>query len=62
MPQLTFNLGIEDIAKIIMNLDDGELESLSILLSNNGEELLKRKNEILNNEVKTLSRDEVFEV
>ena len=56
------NISIENLAKTINKLKKKDLEILTLLLSNDGKELLKRKKEIENNTVKTLSKDEVFDV
>lgn len=57
MPQMTFN--IEDIAKLIACMERRELETLSVLLSDEGKELLQRKKDIESKKVKTLSREEI---
>jgi hypothetical protein len=60
MPTLT--ISVETIAETIKKLNKKDLERLSILLSDTGRELLKRKREIEKKKVKPLSRDEVFDV
>jgi hypothetical protein len=60
MPTLT--ISVETIAETIKKLNKKDLERLSILLSDTGRELLKRKREIERKKVKPLSRDEVFDV
>ena len=62
MPQMTFNIRVEELAKVISGLERRELETLSILLTDEGKELVERKQGIENNEVRTLSREEVFDV
>ena len=62
MPQMTFNIKIEDIAKLIACMEKKELETLSVLLTDEGKELLERKKDIESKEVKTLSREEIFDV
>lgn len=61
MPQMTLNIKIEDIAKLIACMEKKELETLSILLTDEGKELLERKKDIESKEVKTLSREEIFD-
>ncbi len=61
MPQVTVNIKVEDIAKIIGCMEKRELETLSILLTDEGKELLKRKKDIECKEVKTLSRKQIFD-
>ncbi len=60
MPEVTIT--VESLADAILHLDKKSLEELSILLADQGKELLKRKKEIINKKVKTLSRKEVFDV
>ena len=60
MPQMTLNIKIEDIARVITCMESSELETLSVLLSDEGRELLQRKKDIENEKVKTLSRQEMF--
>ncbi|MGA1843487.1 MAG: hypothetical protein ACMUIS_02870 [bacterium] len=60
MPKI--NISIENLAETIKKLEKRDLETLSLLLSDAGEELSKRKKEIENKTVKTLSREEVFDV
>ena len=62
MPQMTFNIQVEDIAKLIACMERRELETLSVLLSDEGKELLQRKKDIESKKVKTLSREEIFGV
>jgi len=61
MPQVTVNIKVEDIAKIIGCMEKRELETLSILLTDEGKELLQRKKDIECKEVKTLSRKQIFD-
>ena len=60
MPKI--NITIETLAETIKKLDKKDLETLSLLLSDAGEELLKRKKDIEKKTVKTLSREEAFDV
>ncbi|MBW2610407.1 MAG: hypothetical protein JRC68_08710 [Deltaproteobacteria bacterium] len=61
MPQMTLNIKIEDIAKLIACMEKKELETLSVLLTDEGKELLERKKDIESKEVKTLGREEIFD-
>lgn len=61
MPQMTVNIKVEDIAKLIGCMEKRELETLSILLTDEGKELLERKKDIESKEIKTLSRKEIFD-
>ena len=62
MPQIILDIKIEDLAKVIASMEKRDLETLLILLTDEGKELLKRKQDIESKEVKTLSREEVFDV
>ncbi len=61
MPEMTVNFEIEEIAKAIACMDKRDLETLSIILSDEGEELLERKQDIEGKQVRALSREEVFD-
>jgi hypothetical protein len=61
MPQMTVNIKIEEIAKAIACMEKRELETLSIMLSDEGKELLQRKQDIEDKQVRSLSREEVFD-
>ena len=61
MPQMTVNIKIKEIAKAIACMEKRELETLSIMLSDEGKELLERKQDIETNRVNTLSKEEVFD-
>jgi hypothetical protein len=58
----TVAVSVATIAETIKKLNKKELETLSILLTDQGKELLRRKKDIIKRRVKTLSRDEVFDV
>jgi len=62
MPQMTLNIRVEDIAKLIAGMERKEIETLSVLLTDEGKELLKRKQDIEIRKVKTLNREETFDV
>ena len=62
MPQITLDITLDDLAKVIASMEKRDLETLLILLTDEGKELLKRKQDIESKEVKTLSREEVFDV
>jgi len=61
MPQMTFNIRVEELAKVIAGMRRKELETLSVLLTDEGKELLERKHDIESKEVKTSSREEIFD-
>ena len=62
MPQIILDIKLEDLAKVIASMEKRDLETLLILVTDEGKELLKRKQDIESKEVKTLSREEVFDV
>jgi hypothetical protein len=62
MPQITLDITLDDLAKVIASMEKRDLETLLILVTDEGKELLKRKQDIDSKEVKTLSREEVFDV
>jgi hypothetical protein len=62
MPQITLDITLDDLAKVIASMEKRDLETLLILVTDEGKELLKRKQDIESKEVKTLSREEVFDV
>jgi hypothetical protein len=62
MPQIILDIKLEDLAKVIASMEKRDLETLLILLTDEGKKLLKRKQDIESKEVKTLSREEVFDV
>ena len=62
MPQITLDITLDDLAKVIASMGKRDLETLLILVADEGKELLKRKQDIESKEVKTLSREEVFDV
>ena len=62
MPQITLDITLDDLAKVIASMGKRDLETLLILITDEGKELLKRKQDIESKEVKTLSREEVFDV
>ena len=62
MTEVCIHIPVENIAGMIKSMDKQELETLCLLLSNQGRELRKRKDEIDSGKVRMLSRDEVFDV
>jgi len=62
MPQLMINIPVQQVATIINSMNDGEMETLLLLLSEEGKELVKRSEDFKKKKIKYLSRDEVFDV
>ncbi len=61
MAQMTVEISIDELAKTISDLSDAERETLLLLLSEQGDELLRRKEEIENGNATFLTEAEVFE-
>jgi len=62
MAQVGIAISVENIAGIIKSLDAQEVETLCLLLNDQAQELLKRKDEVDSGKVKLMLRDEVFDV
>ena len=62
MAQITIDVSVNNIAQIIQSMSNKEIETLYLLFSKEGKELLKRKKELDLGKVKFLTRDEVFDV
>ena len=60
MPQIEMNISIGDVAKAIKAMTFQEIETLSLMLTTEGSELLKRKHDLISNRVQFLSREEAF--
>ncbi len=59
---VTLSVNVENIADSISKMEKNELETLLLLLSEDGKKLLKRKKDIEECKVKTISREEVFNI
>jgi hypothetical protein len=62
MAQVNIDIPVENVAGMINKMDEKELETLCLLLNDEGLELLRRKKELETKDIKFLSRDEVFDV
>jgi hypothetical protein len=62
MPETKIDIPIKNIAKMIDSMNKQEIETLYMLLTKDGKELLKRKKDLELKRVKFLSRDEAFNV
>jgi hypothetical protein len=62
MVQLNINIPVDKIAGIINKMEIKELETLCLLLNDDGRELLRRKKETESEDIRLISRDEVFDV
>ena len=62
MPEVMVNISVKHLAKMIRTMNTQELETLSILLTKEGKELIKRKKEVEQKTIRLLTREEVFDV
>ncbi len=62
MPEVIVNISGKHLTKIIRTLPAQELETLYLLLTKEGKELMKRRAEVEHNAVRLLTREEVFDV
>jgi len=62
MPQLMVDISIHKIAEIIRTMNPPEMETLYLLLTNEGTDLLNRKQYLELNRVKFLTREDIFDV
>ena len=61
MPQMTVDLSVERLAETIAELSEEERETLAVLLSEHGEELKRRKEEIEKGAVTAVSEADIFD-
>ncbi len=62
MPETKIEIPIKNIAKMIDSMNKQEIETLYLLLTEEGNDLLERKKDLELKRVKFLSRDETFDV
>jgi len=62
MPQMMIDVTVNNIAQIIQSMSNEEIETLYLLLTGEGKELLKRKKDLDSKKVKFLTREEAFNV
>ncbi|MCK4729303.1 MAG: hypothetical protein KAT27_10285 [Desulfobacterales bacterium] len=62
MPEMMIDIPVKEVAKIIKVMTEQEIETLALLLTEEGAELLERKKDLELNRVKFLTRDEAFDV
>ena len=62
MPEITTDISVNEVARRIKAMNRQEIETLAELLTEDGAELLERKKDIELGRVKTLTREEVFDV
>ncbi len=62
MPEMTTFISVSEVARRIRAMNRQEIETLTELLTEDGTEFLERKKDIELGRVKTLTREEVFDV
>ncbi|MGI0483119.1 hypothetical protein ACN4EE_20340 [Geminocystis sp. CENA526] len=62
MTKLSIDIPIQNIAELITSMNKQEIETLYLLLTEEGTELLERKNDVLLKRLKFLNREEAFDV
>ena len=62
MPEMMIDIPVKEVAKIIKVMTEQEIETLALLLTEEGAELLERKKDLELNRVKFMTRDEAFDV
>ena len=62
MAELTVNVPIHEVAQLINRMSKEEIETLCLLLSEDGKELIERKQDLIAGKTEYLTRDQVFDV
>jgi len=62
MPEMLVDIPVKEVAKMIKAMNDKEMETLTLFLTEEGAELLERKKDLELNRVKFIPRDEAFDV
>ncbi len=62
MPEVIIDIPIKEVAHIINKMSKEELETLHLLLTEEGVELLERTEDLKLNRVKYITEDEAFDV
>jgi hypothetical protein len=62
MPEMTVAIPVNEIAKVIRAMNDEEIETLSLLLSEDAAELLQRKEDLELKKVEFITREQAFDV
>ena len=60
MPQVMMDISVDYVAKAIQAMTHQELETLSLLLTSEGQELFERQRDLQLKRVSFLSREETF--
>jgi len=62
MPEMMIDIPVNEVVKIIKAMKEEEVETLALLLTEEGSKLLERKKNLELKKVKFLTRDEAFNV
>jgi hypothetical protein len=62
MSEMILDISLKEVAKMLKAMNDREMETLTLLLTKEGTELLERKRGLELNRVEFIPRDETFEV
>jgi len=62
MPEMMIDIPVKEVARIIRSMNDKEVETLTLLLTDEGSELLERKRDLEDGRLKFLSKEEIFDV
>ena len=60
MPEITLNLPVDKVAQSIASMSPEELETLTLLLSGEAEEIIERKMDFESSKENFLSREDIF--
>lgn len=62
MPELAIDIPIKNLAHMISRMNKQDMETLYMYLTDEGQELQKRNADLVQNKVKYLNENEVFDV
>ena len=62
MPELAIDIPIKKLAHMISRMNKQDIETLYMYLTDEGQELQKRNTDLVENKVKYLNENEVFDV
>lgn len=62
MPEMMIDIPVNEVAKTIKAMSEEEIETLALLLTEEGSELLERNKDLELKRVKLFTRDEAFDV
>jgi len=62
MPEITFNISIQDIAGMINNMSSQELETLYMFMTDQGSDLLERNKDLKLKKLNYMTEDEIFHI